>query len=65
MMIKTRLAKLESKAASCGQSLALRAWLGEALSPIEQKQAAIEVAQPLPPVNWNTMSKEAQEWLQR
>ncbi|NNG59783.1 hypothetical protein [Sphingomonas paucimobilis] len=64
MMIRTRLAKLESKAASVGLSLAVRAWLGEALSPAEQKQALLGAAQPLPSVNWTTMSKETREWLQ-
>jgi len=64
MMIRTRLARLESKAAAGGLSLAVRSWLGEALSPIERKQAVIETAQPLPLVDWNTMSKEAREWLQ-
>lgn len=51
MMIRTRLAKLESKASAGRLSLAVRAWLGEALSPAEEKQAAIEAAQPLPPVS--------------
>lgn len=64
MMIRTRLARLESKASASELSLAVRAWLGEALSPAEQRQAVSEAAQPLPPVDWNTMSKEMREWLQ-
>lgn len=65
MMIKTRLARLESKANVGGLSLAVRAWLGEALSPAEQKRAAIEAAQPLAPIDWNNVSKEMQEWLRQ
>lgn len=65
MRIKTRLAKLESKANAGGLPLAVRAWLGEALSPTERKQAAIEAAQPLAPIDWNVVSKEMQEWLRQ
>lgn len=64
MMIKTRLAKLESRASAGGLSLAVRAWLGEVLSPAEQRQAAVEATQPLPRIHSNAMSKEAREWLQ-
>lgn len=65
MMIRARLAKLESKANAGELSLAVRAWLGEALSPAEQKQAAIEAAQPLAPIDWNNVSKEMQKWLRQ
>lgn len=64
MMIRTRLAKLESKAGAGTRSLAVRAWLGEVLSPAEQRQAEIEAARPLPPTDWSSISKEARKWLQ-
>lgn len=63
-MIRTRLAKLESKASADELSLAVRAWLGQALTPAEQRQVAIDAAQPLPPTDWPSISKEEREWLQ-
>lgn len=64
MMIRTRLAMLESKGMAAGLAVGVRAWLGQTHSPAEQRQAAIEAARPLPPTHWSSMSKEAQEWLQ-
>jgi hypothetical protein len=64
MMIRARLAKLEGKAGAGTLPLAVRAWLGQALSPAERHQAAIEMAAPLSPTDWSSMSKEAREWLQ-
>ncbi len=65
MTIRTRLAKLESNVEPTVLSLAMRAWLGELLSPAERKQAAIEAAQPIPPVNWDAIPEEVRTWLQR
>lgn len=65
MMIRTRLARLESQANAGRLPLAVRAWLGETLSPLEQEQAALEAAQPLPPIDWNTFSEKDRKWLQQ
>lgn len=62
MTIRKRVAKLEARASKVRVSLAVRAWLGERLTPAEAEQAKIGAGRPIE-VDWSRVSKEAREWL--
>jgi hypothetical protein len=62
MTIRKRVAALEARASEGELSLAVRAWLGERLTPAERDQAASEAAQPVE-IDWSKVSREARAWL--
>lgn len=65
MTLKARLAKLERRMAGDEISPLVRAWLGWPLTPAQARQAAEDARRPEPAVDWNLVSKEMREWLQR
>jgi hypothetical protein len=63
MTIRKRLATLEARSVDDGLSLALRAWLGQELTPADRATAEREAMVPVTP-DWSCISKEGREWLQ-